>query len=224
MAVPTLDSKLVPFSTNFNSRVSATPTVFDLTTAEASEYSALHEPYVAACEAVASPGAKSKALLAVRDAARAALLPYARELYAIVQASSEVTDANKLLLGITLRKQPQPSPAPGIAPGQDVVSVVGGDVTFHIHDSASSTRRGKPALVLGAKIYCFVGTSYPTDPGEWTYVGDTTKNAHVVTFPDSVAPGTQVWITSAWYNRKAETGPLAVPITTVLQFGLSQAA
>lgn len=227
MAVPTKDSLLVPYSGNWEIRITESPETFGLTAAQATQLTALRTPYVAAYETMMealSNGTRSKNLTNIKDSTKAALVPYLRVLYAQVAANIAVTDADKILLGITIRKAPSPIPPPTVAPGMDLIHVAGRTVRVNIHDSASSAKRGKPAGVAGACVYSFVGETYPSDPGEWTYEGQTTKGSIAVTFPESVAPGSQVWIMSAWYNAKAETGPLATPITAYVQRGLSQAA
>ena len=52
MAIPTKDALLVPFSTNFDTRINQSPAVFGLTTPQADNYSGLNTQYVAAYQAV----------------------------------------------------------------------------------------------------------------------------------------------------------------------------
>jgi hypothetical protein len=107
----------------------------------------------------------------------------------------------------------------GVAPGMDVVSVANRTVTVHVHDSANSNKRGKPAGATAAYVYSFVGAEYPADASAWTFEGATTKPRFQVGFPSTVAGGTQVWLCAAWVNAKQEAGPTSVPITTTLQGG-----
>lgn len=146
-------------------------------------------------------------------------LNYARQLYSFVQSNAAVSDANKILLGVHVRVIPTPIPAPGVRPGMDIVSVANRTVKVHIHDSASSNKRGKPAGTDAAWVYSFVGASYPTDPGAWDFEGSTTKSTFDIVFPNSVANGAQVWICAAWINGKQQAGPVSVPITTNVQGG-----
>jgi hypothetical protein len=67
MPVPTKDSELVPWSTNWNTRTVADPADFALTAAQCTAYTAVHTPYITAMAAISSPGAKSKALVATKD-------------------------------------------------------------------------------------------------------------------------------------------------------------
>lgn len=222
MSIPLKDSLLVPFSTNFNDRIVASPATFSLSAAQASAYTALHTPYVAAYNAMMAAradGTRSMSFTATKDSTKRALLNYARQLYTFVQANATVSDANKILLGIHLKVIPTPIPPPGVAPATDVVSVNNRTVWVNVHDSASTTKRGKPAGATAAWVYSFVGTEYPSDPSAWNFEGATTKPKFGIVFPSSVAGGTQVWLCAAWINAKQQAGPTSVPITTNLQGG-----
>src|SRR6478672_1739290 len=116
MAIPAEnDSLLVAFSTNFNDRIVAAPATYGFSAAQASAYTALHTPFVSAYNAVVAAresGTRSRSLVASKDAAKASLLGYARQLYAQVQSSLTVTDAAKIELGVKVRSAPSPQPIP----------------------------------------------------------------------------------------------------------------
>ncbi len=222
MSIPLKDSLLVPFSTNFNARIVASPGTFLLTAPQAAAYTALHDPFVAAYNAMMTAradGTRSESFTATKNSTRRALLNYARQLYAFVQANAAVSQANKILLGIHLKVIPAPIPAPGVRPGMDIIAVSNRTISVHIHDSASSTKRGKPPGTTAAWVYSFVGAEYPSDPTAWNFEGSTTKSKFNILFPSSVAGGTQVWLRAAWINPRQQTGPTSVPITTTLQGG-----
>src|SRR3954467_15073857 len=106
MSIPTKDSLLVPYSTNFNDRIVANPSTFQLVAAQATAYTALHTPYITAYEtmmAARADGTRSKSLTNAKDNAKRNLLTYGRQLYSFVQSNNSVSQANKILLGIHLR-------------------------------------------------------------------------------------------------------------------------
>src|SRR5438067_9953035 len=110
MAFPTKDSALAAYSTNFNTRIVASPLVFNLTALQATAYTALHDPFIAAYEAASAVGARSRSLVAAKNTAKHALLAYGRQLYGFVQSAATVSDANKELLGVRVRSTPTPQP------------------------------------------------------------------------------------------------------------------
>ena len=105
------------------------------------------------------------------------------------------------------------------------VSAVQRTIVADIFDAASATKRGRAPLTAGAKVYTFVGASYPSDPTLWSYQGDYTKARVEIEMPASVPGGSQVWIMAAWYNSKGETGPIAEPVSiNIPGFGASELA
>jgi hypothetical protein len=224
MAVPTKDSLLLNWGTNFNTRGVASPTTFGLVAAQMTAFTALFNSFVTAYNAANVPGARSKSTVTAKNTARRALLANARELYGLVQANTSVSDANKDLIGVTVRSAPTPQPAPDVSPALDIVSVSGRTVNIRLHDAEIAGKRGKPAGVKGAAVFSFVGAEAPSDPGEWKFEGNTTRTVVDVTFPDSVAPGALVWLCAMWFNEKAQSGPACDPMSTNVQFGNAMAA
>src|SRR5687767_8466166 len=101
MAIPKTAPLLVDWSTNANTRLTASPTTYGTTAAVATAYTGVHDPFIAAQEnlvAARSAGTRSEALTAIRDACRIALLAFARPLYKTIQANTAVSDAAKIEL------------------------------------------------------------------------------------------------------------------------------
>lgn len=221
MAVPTADAPLVDYSTNFNALGVATPTNFGLTAAQMTAYTTLHTAWLAAYAAAKVAGGKSKSLVAAKDSAKAALLPYARQLYAIVQSSLTVSDANKELIGVTVRKtNPTPTPPPSLSPKLTLLSVTGRVARYQIEDREFPDTKRRPLNAIGATIMSFAGPTPPVagDPN-WKLEGQTGKNIFDVQFANDIAPGTTCWVTALWYNRRGAYSPACEPIQTYLQIG-----
>jgi len=228
MAIPLKDSLLVPFASNFSDRINTSPASFGLVIGQATALADLVGPYVDAVTALnlaRADGTRSESLTTTRDTTKAALLSYARELYSFVQANTNVTDANKVLLGVHIRDTtPTPVPAPTVPPAMELVSVFARTVKVNIYDPTSSSHRSKVSGAVGAYVYTFTGEDYPTDPSLWQFQGSATKGNFDIVFPDTVANGAQVWICAAWVNRRGETGPVNSPIAAIVQGGLTMAA
>ena len=227
MAISTKDSDLVSFGTNFSTRITATPATWHLLAADATQYSTLLAAYVAAYTANRSAldsKIRSSSLAAAKDLAKDSFLTYARSLYSRVQADATVADADKLLLGITIRATPVPTPVPSVSPAVDIVSVTGRTVKIRVHDAAGDGKRLKPPGVKGAAICTHVGPTGPTDPSAYQWQGNTTRSIVDLPFADDLAPGTVVWITAMYFNERQQNGPACTPISATLQFGMSSEA
>lgn len=222
--LPSSDAALLAWSLNFNTLITATPTAFGLTAGLATAYGALHTAYATAL-AAADPAIRSKPAVATKDSARGALKNNARLLAKIVEGTASVTNAQKLSLGLTVRAQPSPIPVPADAPALDIVSVSGRTVSIRLHDADNASKRGKPPGVDGAAVFSFVGATAPDDPSAYKFEGNTTRTTFDVVFPNTVAAGTQVWLTAMWFNERKQSGPACTPVGATVQFGgMSMAA
>ena len=217
--LPSADAQLLAWSANFIGLVKLQPGNYGLTAAQATAYQTVNDAYATAYRTAFDPHTRTAPAIAAKDRAKANLAASARELVRLVQATSTVTDEQRKALKITVAKSRSPVPAPSARPAIELASVVGRLVSVNVYDSSSRTKRGKPLGSVGAKLYTFVGDAYPSDPALWAYQGDYTKTKCEIVFDDFVENGAQVWVCAAWYNRKGETGPISVPLTTNVQGG-----
>jgi hypothetical protein len=215
--LPTADAALLAWAENFSDLITSAPTSYGLVAADATAFGLVKTSFADAMAANA-PGVRSKATVASKNSARDALKNSARFLADRVQGTPTVTDAQKLELGLTVRATPTPIPAPSVAPDLDLISMIANVAKVRIHDAATTLRR-KPAGCVSANVFSYVGATAPTDPNAWKFEGGTTKSIFDVAFDASLTPGTKVWITAQWLNRKALSGPAATPIGAVIQFG-----
>ena len=223
MAIPTKDVSLVDWSTNANTRLTASPATYGTTAAIATQYDTLHDAFVLAYNnliAARAAGTRSESLTELKDNAKFALLAFARPLYKQIQANTSVTAAAKIELGVVVPNvEPTPQPVPDFAPQLTIVSVVGRLVTIRLSDPAHPTRKRMPAGCDGATVMSFVGEEAPEDPRAYKYEGSTSKTTVDVLFPESVAAGTQVWLTAFFFNERKQNGPACTAVGTLINYG-----
>ena len=219
MAVPTKDSLLAVYAPNFSGIITASPTTYNVTTAQATALATASDNFVDAYNAARAEGTRSKSLTATKTSMKIALLSLLRPMYGAIQASATVTNTQKVNLGITIRRTPTPVPAPSTEPVVTVVSVTGRTVKLRLRDAANPHRVGRPVGVASATILSYVGATPPAGIGAWRFEGNVSKTLIDVVFPDTVAPGALVWFTVFWSNRKDEAGPACDPVSTYLQYG-----
>ena len=81
MAIPLKDPDLVSFGTNFSTRITASPSTWNLLAADATQYSTLLAGYVAAYTAMSTgrdAGNRSQSLTSAKNATKASFLAFAR--------------------------------------------------------------------------------------------------------------------------------------------------
>ena len=224
--IPLQDSLLVPYLENFTTRIQASPVTFGLVAGQAAELYTRKQAFVNSYTAMMNAradGTRSEAQTVTKNTRKAAVLSYARELYALISANKSVSNTDKMLVGVHVRDtKPTRVDPPNVRPGVLVRSVVGRTVYTTIHESASSPKRRKPKGALQAFVYWFAGEDYPSDPTHWQFAGPATKAEFEFTVPSTVAGGTQIWIAAAWVSRRGDTGPVSIPISTNVQGGGSQ--
>jgi len=217
--LPTKESELVTWTTSFTNLIVGSPTDYGLTVPEATAYQALSDDFIAAYLVVQNNLTRSPANIILKNEKKALMIEGARALSRQIQGTPSVTPAMKSELGLNPRITPRvPIPVPSEMPEVDVNSVVGRVVTVRLH-SATSEGRAKPNGVGGAMVYTFVGETPPDELGEWFFQGNVTRTLFEIEFPNSVAPGTKVWVTAAWTNPRGQAGPACDPVSTHVQFG-----
>ena len=222
MAIPTKDSLLVGYATNFAARLLGGPTTYFVTPAQADEVSTLVGDYDNAWDAMRSSvesNMRSGPLTRAKDAAKEAMLASLRVIYANIQVNPQISDADKETIGVVVRRPPHRVPAPTQSPGMAIEEMAGRLVTVRVYDPTSASKRAKPAGVASAGFYSFVGSTYPSDPTLWLYQGQSSSNTYKIQFEESLAAGSQVWICAAWNSRRGESGPACVPQSVYVQGG-----
>jgi len=219
---PSTDAGLLAWSANFSSLISASPLVYGLSAPLAAAYAALHTAYADALTESTNPITRTKGKVEAKNLCRTNLKNQARLLVSIIQGQAGVSNEQKIDLGITVRREPAPIPAPSEAPDIDIVSVSGSTVRIKVHDS-EVTRRGLPPGVAGVTYFSFVGEEAPTSESGWDFQGNSTRTIVDIDFPGA-APGAKVWFTAFWRNPRDESGPAATPIGTNIAGGGAMAA
>ena len=200
MAIPTKDAELAPYATNWNTRIASGFATFALTSVQAAAFTAVYTPWNAAWNALVASresGVRSESLTSDKNAARNAMLPVLRELYAIVQSSLAVSDGNKNLLGVKVRSaHGSPVPAPGAV--SNFTATINGDGSLTI-----GWKSANPAGAQGTmyQVWRRVGTA-----GAFAYCGGTGAK----TFVDAtVPPGTTCLCYQVQAVRSTAAGPWA---------------
>jgi hypothetical protein len=216
--LPRTDDALLAWSANFSALITATPTAYGLTAALASSYAAVHTTFATALGAC-DPGQRSKTTVAAKNEARTNLKIQARLLANLVEGTSTVTDAQKVELGLNVRKPPTPTPVPTTPPVLEVISVSAWTVKIKLREQGGTGRRGKPVGVAGASFFSYVGGEPPTDLAQWKFEGNTGRTSFDVAFTSTLPAGTRVWLTAFWFNGRKISGPICNPVGINLQGG-----
>ena len=219
------DAELLHWGDNFQGLTTASPATYGLTAAQADTFLALLDDYRGAFDLATEPSTRTGPAVAAKNTARDALRDEARRQISIVDGQAGVSPAQRLALGLNVRKpRPTPSPRPTSAPLIEVQSGVGNNLLVRLLNAAAPGRRGRPEGVIGATLFSYVGEAPAADESAWTYEGNVSRRTVTLAFGPALPAGTKVWVTAFWYNRRAESGPPAAPVSATLQGGAAMAA
>jgi hypothetical protein len=217
---PAREADLVTFSLNFKTKITASPTTYSLTAAQATSYGTLHDAFVASYTTATDPATRSPMNIAEKDDKKLALVENLRLLAGIVQRAPGTTNPMRIDLGLPTRNfEPAPVPPPADPPQVAVRSVNGRTAHLRLEDVANPSRRGKPAGVFGAAVFSHVGATPPAELADWKFEGNTGRTKFEVNFPSDTPAGATVWFTAFWFNQRKESGPPCDPICTNLPGG-----
>lgn len=160
----TKDATLAAASANFSTRISATPTAFNLTAAQATSYAAVDAAWQSAYEAARDPNSRTRSLVVAKDAARDTMKRAASALAKYVYASATVSDQQRSNLGLSVRAIPAPVGPPGTPYDfkYTLSRVQGADVLSFTWKSDNP--RGAGGTIY--QVYRQVG-----EAGPWVYLG-----------------------------------------------------
>lgn len=224
--LPVADAKLLAWTATFLAHVKPQPKDWGLADAIVAAYDAAQDRFAKAFAVAQDRVTRSPANIELLREARVELVRLTRQAVDVCQAWPEMTDAKRSTLGIPVRhgRRPGPTPPPSVAPLLEVVDMDGRTMTLALR--RTDGKRGRPADVAQATVMTCVGDEPATTVDGWTFQGNTTRTEFTVAFPPTLAPGTKVWATAIWSNRRAQSGPPATPVCGWIQYGavIAQAA
>ena len=204
--IPGPDASFQAWQSNFVTYANANLAALGLTAADMTPITAAQTPWVNGFTAHIAAVNAAKAAKQTKDEARAAYVAAIRPLVRRLQASAVVSDAEKASLGITVAQTPGPIGPPTTAP---ICTIECGNrlqQVLRFVDSATPTRKAKPAGALGVEIWNKVGTTPPTGENDLRFVAVDTSAPYVMNF-DSADGGKTNYVWMRWVSPTGERGP-----------------
>ena len=211
--IPTRDAELGQWAANFSTLVSASPGTYGLVAGDATTIATYVGAFTSALAVVNNPATKTRATVAAKDGARAAMLDIVRGYAQQVRNNQGVSNADKLALGLTLPdRTPTVVPAPSTSPLLNVVGATPGQHTLRYADAATPDSRRKPAGAIGLQLFVAVSTGVVGDPGAAPFKSFVTRQPYGVNF-SAADNGKLATYFARWQNRRGETGPWSSAVT-----------
>jgi hypothetical protein len=204
--IPGPDASFQAWQSNFVTYANANLVALGLVAADMAPITAAQTGWTTAFPAHVAAVNAAKAAKQTKDEARAAYVAAIRPLVRRLQASAVVSDAEKASLGITVANAPSPIGPPTTAPQISIECGMRLQQTLRFVDSATPTRKAKPAGALGVEIWNKVGTTPPTGENDLRFVAVDTNAPYVMNF-DSADGGKTNYVWMRWVSPTGERGP-----------------
>ncbi|HYF13860.1 MAG TPA: hypothetical protein VD971_02175 [Phycisphaerales bacterium] len=204
--IPGPDADFNVWQNNFVTYANANLAALGLVAADMSPITSAQSTWATNFPAHVAAKQAAQAAKAAKDDARRAYVAVIRPLVRRLQASTQVSDAERASLGITVEQTPAPIGPPATAPVCSIECGARLQHTLRFVDETTPTRRAKPPGVLGVEIWHKVGTTPPANEGELRFVAVDTNAPYVVSY-DAADGGKTAYYWLRWISPSGERGP-----------------
>jgi hypothetical protein len=194
---------------------SAAPAAFGLVAADVTDLQGLFDAFSDALQSNDTIQAQAQSARAEKDEKRLAAEDRVRSIVARIQAHPAVTDAQRTLLGITVRSAsrttagpPQTRPVATVDTSQRLQH------TINFVDELTPNSRAKPDGVQACEIWVKVDGPPPTGESELAYVATDTRTPYVAEY-DGSDGGKVAHYMLRWVNRGGE-GPWSQTVSATI--------
>ena len=218
-----LDSGLVAQSRVMSVALTADPGSFGVSIGDAARLATAKVAYAEAYIRAAEPSTRTTSAVCAKRQAKESLIAIMRELARKVNADVNVTPEQKVNIGLPsgVRAPRKRVPAPMTQPRLLVESAMEQRLVLRVLDvtETGGYRRARAADAVGADVFVFIARDDrdATEPPAlvsaregWQYAGRY-SGLFQLDLP-AMPPGTPVFVSARWANRRGETGPLCRPI------------
>jgi hypothetical protein len=222
-ALPRRDAALSAWALTLAAGLRAAPAnYFGVPPAGVDELSGRADAFAAALAATATPATRTRPATAGKNRARAALEIVARRVVRVLLAQGQVSDAERINLGIDPRgKRVRPAAVPDgpqpMTPGAPAARphlILRHDGRVRVYDPSRVNRRGRPAGAWAALVFVKIGGDAPRSPDEARLAAVVTRGAAQLALP-SDAVGQRVWVIARYVNLRGQMGPPGPAVGTM---------
>jgi len=215
--IPTKESLMNNWLTNFSTLISANPSMYGLVAADATAIAAQVAVWTAAYTLCTSPTTKTAANVSAKNTAKVNTLAFIRPYAQQIANNVGVTSANKIALGLNPKTStPTPITPPNSNPVLSILSMQPGVVNLTYRDSLTSpSSKAKPYGVRSLQLYGMASTTPITNPALIAQCGIFTKSPLQFTYPSGYTPGSTWYFVARWATQKGQTSPYS-PIIQVV--------
>ena len=214
--IPAKDADFDSFTTNLKTFVNTHLADFGLVAGDVVALNAAQAGWDTAYPLVAPAVSAASAATQLKVTAHDTLDLAVRALVKLIQAKSNVSDASKQAIGITVSDGIKTAvPVPNTAPVGRIEQFNRLKHTIHFADAATPTSKAKPAGVRGCQVWLKIGTAPPASASELHFLATDTRSPYVAQF-DAADAGKTAYYWLRWENTKGEAGPWSAAVSATI--------
>jgi hypothetical protein len=214
--IPRSDADFSAWIQTFRNGINSAPTTFGFLPADVTTLQNLATDFDDARSSNDVAQAQAAAANAEKDAKRSLVEDFIRGRVARIQTLPAVTDAQRNLLGITVRSSTRTAV---VAPTTKPVATVDTNQrlqhTINFVDELTPNTRAKPDGVRGCEIWVKVDGPAPTDPSELKYLATDTRTPYQAEY-DGNQGGKLAHYMLRWISTRGETGPWSQTLSATI--------
>jgi hypothetical protein len=211
--IPRNDEAFRTYAENFASTISASPSLYMLTSAQAASIQGVVDDFVAKLAISSHANTRTKNTIADKDDARSVAETMIRQYAIDIKNNEGITDGDKLAIGVRpINPDREPIDPPTTQPLVNVLGNLPGVQTLRYVDANTPTSPSKPFGVTELQLFRGVGTEENMPLSQCQFLGKFTRNPIDVSF-DEADDGKIATYYARWATAKGETGPWSVPVS-----------
>ena len=215
--IPKGNAAILDYLQNLHQQLADRPAAYGVSAADAATLGGVVSALAAATQTLKSPATRGTPFVIVRDQAQAAAVDVARSVVQRIKMDDGVTDADKNLAGVPLKRSGggEPQPAPTFAPGIAVEAAITGGQTLRYSNPQEPGRKAKPYGIAGLQLFVHVGEEAIGDVNESQYYGTYTRPIIGVAFAPEDNKKVATYF-ARWIDRKGQEGPWSAPASMTI--------
>jgi len=221
---PDRETDMLSWTANFARLLGEQYASLGVSAEAAAEYADVVARFAEAYRVANAPETRTSIAVRQKNEWRREVERLSRGLARQVGGNMKVTDEQRLVLGLNIRKKAtRKIEAADVGPNVAVLRVTGATVNVALSEFQGPNKRAKPSNAASATIFaCQSQTQPPTGAGAehlWRFVGSTTRTSLAINFGAKYPPGTRVWLMARWNSPRGEASGDGYPMYACLGEG-----
>lgn len=214
--IPARDAEALAFMQTFAAGLSASPSTYFLSAAEAAGIQSAVDQFAAAYADAIDPAQRTPVIVATKDECRNAAEQLVRQYATLIKYNAGISNPEKIAIGVRpVNPNREPIECPQTSPSLNIVAATPGAHTLRFQDSLDPENRGKPFGATEVQLFVAIAAEPVTDWNEARFYGKFTKNPMAVAFtPED--NGKQATYFARWSSRRGENGPWSNPVSMAI--------